>query len=230
MMNSEAEANTSISPAQVAEYLLAHPDFFVGNSRLLEVLQVPHETGRAVSLVERQTSMLRERNQDLSAHLSDMIEVARYNDVQFEKTKRMVLGLLEAENLDDIAIAIDESLCQDFHSDITSLVLFTEAPLAANNLQLVPRNQAAVIDALVSSNLPCCGQLTEVENQFIFQDHANKVKSAAVVPLVQGETLGLLAIGSFDPSYFQSSQGTVLLSYVGEVLSRIVSRVLHQVQ
>ncbi len=230
MMNSEAESTTAISPAQVAEYLLQHPDFFVGNSRLLEVMQVPHETGRAVSLVERQTSLLRERNQNLSSHLSDLIEVARYNDVQFEKTKRMVLALLEAENLDDIAVAIDESLCQDFHSDITSLILFTEVPMSGNNLQLMPRAEASVIDSLVCSNLPCCGQLTEVENRFIFLDQASKVQSAAVVPLVQGETLGLLAIGSYDPTYFQSSQGTVLLNYVGEVLSRIVSRILHQGQ
>jgi uncharacterized protein YigA (DUF484 family) len=43
---------------------------------------------------------------------------------------------------------------------------------------------------------------------------------------VKGDTLGLLAIGSYDPNYFQSSQGTLFLSYVGEVLSRIIFRIL----
>ena len=52
------------------------------------------------------------------------------------------------------------------------------------------------------------------------------VQSSAVVPLVKGETLGLLAIGSYDPNYFQSSQGTLFLSYVGEVLSRVLARIL----
>lgn len=217
-----------ILEAQVAEYLAQHPDFFSRNAKLLEKLHVPHETGRAVSLVERQTSVLREKNQNLTAHLSDLIDIARHNDLQFEKTKRMVLALLEAETLDDIAVAIDESLCQDFASDATALILFTGKPLDVNNLRLMMREDAAAINNLIGTNLPTCGRLSDAENQFVFADEAIKVQSAAVIPLVQGETLGLLAIGSFDANYFSSSQGTVLLSYVGEVLSRVAYRVLRQ--
>lgn len=222
------ENQDQINEAQVAEYLLNHPDFFSRHVKLLEKLHVPHETGRAVSLIERQTTVLREKNQNLTAHLSDLIDIARHNDLQFDKTKRMVLALLEAETLDDIAVAIDESLCQDFASDSTALLLFTNKPLDVNNLRLMLREDAAVINNLVGTNLPSCGRLSETENEFIFGEEAVKVQSAAVVPLVQGETLGLLAIGSFDPNYFSSSQGTVLLSYVGEVLSRVAYRVLRQ--
>ncbi|MCP4595478.1 DUF484 family protein [Neptuniibacter sp.] len=218
--------DSTLSEAQVAEFLQAHPDFFSRNAKLLEKLHVPHETGRAVSLIERQTTVLREKNQNLTAHLSDLIDIARHNDLQFEKTKRMVLALLEAETLDDIAVAIDESLCQDFQSDTTALVLFTEKPLDVNNLRLMLREDAGTISNLIATNLPSCGRLSEAENRFIFADESIKVQSAAVVPLVQGETLGLLAVGSYDPNYFSSSQGTVLLSYVGEVLSRVASRVL----
>lgn len=224
-----SEASTEqLTEAQVAEYLQQHPDFFTGNEKLLEKLHVPHETGRAVSLVERQTSVLREKNQNLTAHLSDLIDIARHNDLQFDKTKRMVLALLESETLDDIAVAIDESLCQDFASDSTALILFTDKPLNVNNLRLTKREDAEVLNSLVGTNLPTCGRLSDAENRFVFADEAVKVQSAAVVPLVQGETLGLLAIGSFDANYFSSSQGTVLLSYVGEVLSRVASRVLRQ--
>ncbi|PIE20611.1 MAG: hypothetical protein CSA61_01635 [Neptuniibacter caesariensis] len=217
-----------VSEAEVAEYLAQHPDFFSRNAKLLEKLHVPHETGRAVSLVERQTTVLREKNQNLTAHLSDLIDIARHNDLQFEKTKRMVLALLEAETLDDVAVAIDESLCQDFSSDTTALLLFTSKPLDVNNLRLMLREDAAAISGLIGTNLPGCGRLSDSENSFIFGDEAVKVQSAAVVPLVQGETLGLLAIGSFDANYFSSSQGTVLLSYVGEVLSRVIYRILRQ--
>ncbi len=223
-----SEQLEQLTEAQVAEFLQAHPDFFTRNVKLLEKLHVPHETGRAVSLVERQTTVLREKNQNLTSHLSDLIDIARHNDVQFEKTKRMVLALLEAETLDDIAVAIDESLCQDFASDTTSLILFTHKPLDVNNLRLMMRDDANVINGLIGTNLPSCGRLSSAENEFIFADEAVKVQSAAVVPLVQGETLGLLSVGSFDPNYFTSSQGTVLLSYVGEVLSRVAYRILRQ--
>ncbi len=217
-----------LTEADVAAFLQQHPDFFSRNAKLLETLHVPHETGRAVSLVERQTTVLREKNQNLTAHLSDLIDIARHNDLQFDKTKRMVLALLEAETLDDVAVAIDESLCQDFASDSTALLLFTSKPLDVNNLRLMLREDATEINKLVGTNLPSCGQLSPTENEFIFAEEAVKVQSAAVVPLVQGETLGLLAIGSYDANYFSSSQGTVLLSYVGEVLSSVVSRILRQ--
>lgn len=217
-----------ISEQQVADYLANHPDFFSRNLGLLEKLYVPHQSGAAVSLVERQTSVLREKTRQLNSHLSDLIEIARHNDMQFEKTKRMVLNLLDAQTLDDIAVAVDESLCQDFHGDSTSLILFSEAPLDTNSIRVLRNDEASPVDLLVQSNLVSCGQLEKPQTEFLFPQDAQRVASSAVVPLVRGETLGLLAVGSYDPQYFQSSQGTLFLSYVGEVLSSVLQRALRQ--
>ncbi|TVQ72132.1 MAG: DUF484 family protein [Oceanospirillales bacterium] len=221
----EAQEN-AITAEQVAEYLAANPEFFDAHAWLLEKLYVPHQRGTAVSLVERQTSLLRERNQKLHGHLSELIEIARHNDIQFEKTKRMVLSLLEAQTLDDVAIAIEESLCQDFYGDDARLILFSDTPFDVNSLRILSRADCSLVQPLVETSMPSCGQLSEPMNRFLFQENATRIQSAAVVPLVKGETLGLLAIGSFDPDYFQSSQGTLFLSYVGEVLSRIVMHIL----
>lgn len=212
----------------VADYLAEHPDFFTQYTHLLEKLYVPHQRGTAVSLVERQTSLLRERNQQLHGHLSELIDAARYNDVQFEKTKRMVLALLEAWTLDDVAVAIEESLCRDFYGDETVLLLFSERSLESNSVRTLARAEDSLVQPLIETNLPSCGQLSEAMNRFLFQERSVKVQSAAVVPLVKGDTLGLLAIGSHDPNYFQSSQGTLFLSYVGEVLSRVLCRILQE--
>jgi uncharacterized protein YigA (DUF484 family) len=212
----------------VAEYLADHPDFFTEHTWLLEKLYVPHQRGTTVSLVERQTSLLRERNQQLHGHLADLIDAARHNDVQFEKTKRMVLALLEAWTLDDVAVAVEESLCHDFYGDETALLLFSERSLESNSIRTLARAEDSLVQPLIETNLPSCGQLSEAMNRFLFQERAVKVQSAAVVPLVKGDTLGLLAIGSYDPNYFQSSQGTLFLSYVGEVLSRIIFRILQE--
>ncbi|GAB0153695.1 MULTISPECIES: DUF484 family protein [Marinobacterium] len=218
----------TLSAEQVADYLASHPDFFTEHTWLLEKLYVPHQRGTTVSLVERQTSLLRERNQLLHGHLADMIDAARHNDVQFEKTKRMVLALLEAWTLDDVAVAVEESLCHDFYGDETALLLFSERSLESNSIRTLARAEDSLVQPLIETNLPSCGQLSEAMNRFLFQDRAVKVQSAAVVPLVKGDTLGLLAIGSYDPNYFQSSQGTLFLSYVGEVLSRIIFRILQE--
>nr|WP_067286467.1 DUF484 family protein [Marinobacterium profundum] len=210
---------------QVAEYLAQNPDYFSRHSGLLEKLYVPHETGTAVSLVARQTGVLREKNQQLRTHLSDLIDVARHNDVQFEKTKRMVLALLGSETLDDVAIAIDESLCRDFQGDITTLMLLGDGE-ESGAARWLSAADALGLEPLLGTNLPSCGRLPEPQHLFVFQEQAFRIQSAAVIPLVQGETLGLLAIGSYDPHYFQSSQGTLFLCYVGEVLSRVLSRIL----
>lgn len=222
----EAAPEEAISEQQVAEYLADHPDFFSRNLDLLEKLYVPHQSGAAVSLVERQTSVLREKTRQLNGHLSDLIEIARHNDMQFEKTKRMVLGLLDAVTLDDIAVAVDESLCQDFHGDNTALLLFSETELDSNSARVLRRDDAEPVDMLIESNLVSCGQLEPAQTQFLFGADAHRIASAAVVPLVRGKTLGLLAVGSYDPQYFQSSQGTLFLSYVGEVLSSVLHRAL----
>lgn len=222
---------SNVTAEEVAEYLANHPDFFTEHKTLLEVLTVPHNIGgSAVSLVERQTSLLRERTLQLTTHLSELIDNARHNDSQFDKTKRMVLSLLDAGTLDDVAVALEESLCRDFYGDVTSLVLFSDAPLNVNNLRMLPRATAGVVESLMVTSLPTCGQLQNIENRFLFVDEAEKVKSAAVIPLVKGETIGLLAIGSYEANYFHSSQGTLFLSYVGEVLSRVTSRLLRDTE
>ncbi len=222
----EAAPEETISEQQIADYLADHPDFFSRHLGLLEKLYVPHQSGAAVSLVERQTSVLRDKTRQLNGHLSELIEIARHNDMQFEKTKRMVLNLLDAESLDDIAVAVDESLCQDFHGDNTALLLFNDTELDSNNIRVIRREDAEPVDMLVESNLVSCGQLESPQTQFLFEQDSHRIASAAVVPLVRGQTIGLLAVGSYDPQYFQSSQGTLFLSYVGEVLSSVLHRAL----
>ncbi len=218
--------STKLTEQQVAEWLAQNPDFFSRQTWLLEKLYVPHQSGNAVSLVERQTSVLRARAEALQTHMSDMIESARHNDGQFDKTKRMVLALLEADSFDEVAIALEESLCGDFSGDEIELILFSDTPLDVNTLRVLPRSQTSMVQPLVESNLPSCGQLSESLTRFIFRQPKEAVRSCAAVPLVKGETLGLLAIGSYDPNYFQSSQGTLFLSYIGEVLSRILARLM----
>ena len=64
----------------VIDYLLANPDFFVTHGDLLTRLQIPHDSGGAVSLVERQIGMFREKSLRLEKQLKDLLEVARENE------------------------------------------------------------------------------------------------------------------------------------------------------
>lgn len=119
-----------LTPEQVADYLRAHPDFFLGQDELLRSLTLPHESGRAISLVERQVHLFREQRDTLRRELVELVSIARHNDRLFEKSKRLLLQVIEARSLSEAAAAIDDSIRGDFGLDAAAVLLFMDAPAA----------------------------------------------------------------------------------------------------
>jgi len=93
------EVDSEISAAAVEKYLTQHPEFFQGRNDLLANLKVPHASGQAVSLVEKQLGILRERNTELRNRLSQLIESARGNDRLFAHSRKLVLALLDCKSV-----------------------------------------------------------------------------------------------------------------------------------
>src|SRR5690606_36444363 len=81
-----------IDEAGVIEYLLQNPDFLERHPQLLAELRIPHPCGTAVSLLEHQARVLRERNRALQARLDELLAVARDNDRLAARTHPMTLG------------------------------------------------------------------------------------------------------------------------------------------
>lgn len=215
------------SEEQVVDYLRQHPDFFTHQDALLSVLRVPHQQSGTISLVERQTALLREQNRNLKAQLDSLVEAARSSDLQFEKVRRLVINLLEAHNLEEAEVAIEEGMCQEFNGDDIQLILVGDAKhYKANNLRVINPSSGipTKVEKLINSDWSVCGSLDDDVRSFIFPDNADKVQSAAVVPLNKGSVQGVLAIGSYQANYFHSSMGTLFLNYIGEVLSRAIYR------
>lgn len=217
-----------LDPEQIAAYLQQHPDFFVARQELLGDLFLPHESGPAVSLVERQVSILRERNMDMRHRLSKLLDNARDNDKLFDKTKRLVLTLLEGQDFADIIDALHYCFDREFGIHFTSMIVF-------GNIDKVPSSQARVVTlaeardhlgTLLKNNRAMCGTLGKKELAFIFGKHADEIGSVATVPLIHGATFGLLAIGNRDPQYYRSSMGTLFLGYIAEVLNRLLPKYL----
>lgn len=217
-----------LEPEQIEAYLREHPDFFVAHPELLAELSLPHESGSAISLVERQVAILRERNMDMRHRLSKLLDNARDNDKLFDKTKRLVLNLLEGQDMGDIIDALHYSFDKDFSIHFTRVILF-------GSLEKVPSSQARVVTiaeareqlgALLKNSRAVCGTLGAKELHFIFGDQAGEIGSVAAVPLLHGSVFGLLAIGNRDPHYYRSSMGTLFLGYIAEVLNRLLPKYL----
>ncbi len=54
----EAPSNNELSAQDVASYLKTNPEFFIEQEDLLADLSLPHESGKAISLLERQVTCL----------------------------------------------------------------------------------------------------------------------------------------------------------------------------
>lgn len=222
--------DTDITENQVARYLKNHPGFFLKRDDLLCEIELSHSSGEAVSLLERQVSLLRERNMDIRSRLNNLLDNARNNDKLFEKTKSIVLALLEAKGLDAIVNTFNRGLKSEFSMDFASVILFGDPQANRNSAsRIVPLDEAyQSIPGLLKNNKATCGVLRPDEIQFLFPDCVDDVGSAAVVPLSFGHQLGVIAIGSKDAHYFRSSMGTLFLGYIAEVLNRILPRHLHK--
>ena len=217
-----------LEPEQIEAYLREHPDFFAQHQDLLAEITLPHESGSAVSLVERQVAILRERNMGMRHRLSKLLDNARDNDKLFDKSKRLVLSLIEAQDMGDIIDALHYSFDKDFNIHFTSVILF-------GNADKIPSSQARIVTIaeareyvgpLLKNSRAVCGTLGAKEMQFIFGEHAGEIGSVATVPLIHGSVFGLLSIGNRDPQYYRSSMGTLFLSYIAEVLNRLLPKYL----
>lgn len=225
--------HSPVSADQVAAYLRDNADFFEQRPELLELLRLPDAKGQAVSLLERQASILRERNTELRDRLNGLLDVARENDHLFDKTRKLTLSLLEARSAEKLFRNLLTSLGDEFRSDRVSLMLYDrEVPILGDL-----RNQIRCVDStalppalsnLLRSGKAVCGAMRQEEMEALFKEHATDIRSAAMVPLEYQGRLGLLAIGSKSAMHFRSSLGTLFITHIGQVLSRRLHEVLRQ--
>lgn len=208
-----------VSATDVARYLKENPEFFVGRDDLLTELYIPHDSGGATSLIERQLQVHRERNQDLADRLYSLLGNARRNDTIFLRMRRLVLALIEANSWNNLHAALDDSLRNDFGVDGWAMVHFTErrleAPLIAVN---EPTRQRKIL-RLFNGRKAICGNFNASEVALLMVNPMPTAKSIAAARIVGQDNNGLLVLASKDAEYYRSSTDTLFLDYLAEVLA-----------
>lgn len=211
-----------ITAADVAEYLKQHPDFFASHENLLGDLRIPHESGQAISLVERQLGVLRERNVELRERLHSLLDVARDNDQLFEKTRALILALLDAPDLVALAHTLVRELRVSFNSELITFMIFDCEETFPSAVAMPLATAKERVPSLLRGRA-VAGQLRRDELAFLFSDSAQQVASCAVVPIALEKPQGLLAIGSSNPDHFKSSMDTMFITHIGDVLARLMA-------
>lgn len=220
-----------ISERAVQYYLEAHPDFFERHGALLNSLRVPHGSGEAVSLVERQVSMLRQKELKLERQLKELIDVARANDVLACKIHEFTLQLLAAGNLRGTITVIEEAMRSGFGADQSILVLFGDPAMfddidAGRFFRVIERDAASLkpFATFLKGKGPRCGQVRDSQRDFLFQGDAGEIGSVALVPLGNKAQLGFLAIGSADADRFHPGMSIDFLARIGDLVAGALGR------
>lgn len=212
---------SSLSDQDVAAYLAECPDFFEKHPELLDILNVPHpQHGSAVSLVERQSHVQRQRIHSLEHHVSELKFHGSNNDQLVDKLVVWAHALLTEPNaaaLPDIAV--------------THMKRIFDVPYAAVRLwDVAPAYQEhtwaeAVGDDIkrlaVSMRAPFSGVNTGFDAAVWMHPQVSQIRSLALMPLrplpvdvadAEQEPFGLMVLGSHDRERFQAAMGTEFLA------------------
>ncbi len=215
------------SEEAVHNYLTGHPDFFERHADLLRSLRLPHVSGGTVSLIERQVSALRQRDDKLEQRLTELVQVARTNDALAAKIHRLALGLLTSDSQASALERCESALRTEFDAEQPVLVLFTDT--ADDDSRFVRRLSreseiVQIFDALLKRSSPRCGQIRDSQRDFLFGAETNEIGSCALVPLGENCELGFLAIGSADADRFHPAMSIDFLARIGELIAAALSR------
>ena len=233
-------AAPALDEAAVGDYLEKHPDFFERHPNALARIKLPHVRGTAVSLIERQVEVLRERHAGIEEKLGEFVRVARANDQLADKIHRFTRRLLKSNTLPATLGELESSLREDFDAFNSRLVLIGRAPVGGAGLERFLRTAAAddaalrSFDSLFESGKPRCGQVRDSQREFLFGDEAGGIASVALVPLLRSAAsghgvgmvtpVGLLAVGSNDSQRFHPGMSTEFLARMGDLITDSVLR------
>ncbi|MDH5546306.1 MAG: DUF484 family protein [Gammaproteobacteria bacterium] len=216
-----------IKVADVAEYLIKHPDFFEKHPDVLKQLEVPHGAKGTISLIERQVGVLRQENRNLRGRIRELVDIAKENDQLASRMNQLSAEIVKSQSLSKCMRVMKERLLHDFTADAVSIRLigsFNGHPVNSTPEFVIETHEALpLFETILARAKPVCGRFNLQQLEFMFGSDGDKIKSAAVIPL--GENcLGFLVIGSVDPERFRAGISTSFLSYLGEIAGAVVQR------
>lgn len=215
--------------AQVEAYLQNNPEFFVERDDLLVKLSIPHVSGKAISLLERQVTILRDRGIDARHKLNGLLDNARNNEYLFEFIRTLVLSLLKAESLEETVAVAQETLCSLDNITACELILLGDETIEGSPVRRESKEKFVQgYPNVFLLRKTSCESLRPEQIGLFFPRQTQPVRSTAICPIGNGEIIAILALGNESESYFNLNLDTLFLDFIGEVIGAILLRELNQ--
>ena len=222
-------SDNELGADQIADYLRKNPEFFIEQEGLLADLSLPHESGKAISLLERQVTILRDRGIEARQKLNNLLENARNNDQLFDTTRNLVMALLRANNLTEIVAVAQENLSNHTNIDACQIILIEQPQLDVSNAVKIDSEKNLKTDFADVFRLKRthCGTLTQDQIDYLFADSGKSIRSTALCPVVNNsEVFALLAFGNQEENFFNINLDTLFLDFIGQVVGAVFYRML----
>jgi uncharacterized protein YigA (DUF484 family) len=227
----ETESSNKLSADDVVSYLKTNPGFFVEQEDLLADLSLPHESGKAISLLERQVTILRDRGLDARQKLNNLLENARNNDQLFDTTRNLVLALLRAKDITEIADVAQDQLSNQANIDSCEVIIVARQGLRVSDsvrLEAEDNLKERFADVFRLKRTHC-GPIGEEQTQYLFPASGNNIKSTALCPVISnGDVLALIAFGNSSDNYFNVNLDTLFLDFIGHVVGAVLDKQLSE--
>lgn len=220
--------NHPITEDDIANYLANSPDFFDRHAELLSAVHLssPHNQ-RAVSLQERQASLLREKIKMLELRMMDMMRNVNENMLLSDKLLQWARALFLNTDAASLPALMVSTLAEQFSVPQVGIKVWgVKASYAGAEFA---RGVSADAKTFVSSlSEPYCGVNTGLEAiNWLPEPHA--AVSLAMLPLRERPAVGLtpafglLVLASPDAQRYNSTMGTDFLARVAELASAALS-------
>jgi uncharacterized protein YigA (DUF484 family) len=202
----------------VAEWLRATPGFFERYANLLNEIRLkhPHED-RAISLQERQMTLLRTQNQELNRRLSEMLHFGSRNDKTQQSLVAWLLRLMAANTKADVESAVTAGLAEVFEVESAQLLSpntafgpWIDTPLCGSAKEL----GSASVDLLVTQ--------VAIDPEW---------QSMVAIGLPLGKSVGVaqspavLLLASKDETRFTADMGAFYLRQIAELTAAALDRI-----
>jgi uncharacterized protein len=231
---------------EVAEYLLANPDFFAEHAEMLATIRLANPHGKAaVSLQERQMEMLRDKNKLLERRLAELLRYGHENDSIASKFNRWTTRVMAERDPYALPRTIANGLRDVFDVPQAALRVWdvAEPYTQAEFARQVGEEVRIFANSLTT---PYCGANTGFEAaQWLAptltavstegagaSDSEPATESIALLALrdpegnEEAQTFGLLVMGSPDARRFHEGMATDFLTQIGALASAALSRLL----
>ncbi|TDY24926.1 hypothetical protein B0G81_5374 [Paraburkholderia sp. BL6665CI2N2] len=234
---------------EVAEYLLANPEFFAEHAEMLATIRLANPHGKAaVSLQERQMEMLRDKNKHLERRLAELLRYGHENDSIASKFNRWTIRVMAERDPYALPRTIATGLRDIFDVPQAALRVWDVAePYAQADFARHVGEEVRIFANSLTT--PYCGANTGFEAaQWLVPsvttvsdegsaghaapEPAHATESIALLALRDPEgkeeapTFGLLVMGSADARRFHDGMATDFLTQIGALVSAALSRLL----